>query len=57
VVDYVAGEGREKRLADIAKCEEEGQHLLQQATAVPLTLVLLHPTLQGSGIVQPSHAG
>ena len=34
-----AGEGREKRLADIEKCERGVQDLLQQATAVPLTLV------------------
>ena len=34
-----AGEGRDKRLAEIEKCEADVQHLLQQATAVPLALV------------------
>ncbi|KAL0028996.1 hypothetical protein WJX77_010606 [Trebouxia sp. C0004] len=36
---YLTGEGREKRLADIKKCEEGVQDLMQQATAVPHTLV------------------
>ncbi|KAL0037105.1 hypothetical protein WJX79_000589 [Trebouxia sp. C0005] len=36
---YLTGEGREKRLADIEKCERGVQDLMQQAIAVPLTLV------------------
>lgn len=34
-----AGEGRDRRLADIAKCDAQAEALLKQAEAVPLTLV------------------
>ena len=37
-----AGEGREKRLIDIAKCDAQAEALLQQAEALPLTLVCLY---------------
>lgn len=35
----VDGEGREKRLADVDRCEKQAAELVQQATAVPLGLV------------------
>lgn len=35
----VGGEGREKKLADIDRCEQQAAKLVQQATAVPLGLV------------------
>ena len=34
-----AGEGRDKRLANIEQCDAQADALLQQAEAVPLTLV------------------
>lgn len=39
---FAAGEGRDKRLADIAKCDAQAEALLQQAEALPLTLVCLY---------------
>ncbi|KAL3144002.1 hypothetical protein ABBQ32_003810 [Trebouxia sp. C0010 RCD-2024] len=36
---YLSGEGREKKLADIDRCEQQAAKLVQQATAVPLGLV------------------
>lgn len=46
----VGGEGREKKLADIDRCEQQAAQFVQQATAVPLGLVRLiearkHPPL------------
>ena len=39
LVCCVGGEGREKRLADVDRCEKQAAELVQQATAVPLGLV------------------
>ena len=39
---FAAGEGRDKRLVDIAKCDAQAEALLQQAEALPLTLVCLY---------------
>lgn len=41
----VGGEGREKRLADIDRCEKQAAELVQQATAVPLGMVSSCPCL------------
>ena len=49
---YVGGEGREKRLADIDRCEKQAAELVQQATAVPLGVVIAC-TLCCTNFIQP----
>lgn len=41
LLDVAAGEGRDRRLNDIAKCDAQAETLLRQAESVPLTLVCL----------------
>lgn len=40
---HVGGEGREKKLADIDRCEKQAAQLVQQATSVVLSLVSRGP--------------